>query len=259
MQENAQEPPKEVARLLNQSDVALLVTTFSLTHTQAVEAAGKHGTRIASMPGITGEVIVRTLSIDYTPVARLSQKIAAILTAGNQATLTSTNGTNVVFDLMGRSGIADTGLLTNRGDMGNLPGGEAFIAPQEGKTEGIIIFDGAFAEITIDQPIRVIIEKGMVVDITGGEGARLLTQRLSKVGKSGFNVAELGVGTNKMARLDSILLEVEKVFETVHVAIGNNAYIGGEVDVPFHSDGVLTKPTLKIDNQYILKNGKFQL
>lgn len=258
--ENAQEPPDEVARYLLDADVALLITTFSLSHTQARKYATEKGARIASMPGITHEMILRTLAIDYGEIARRSKSVAAILTKGEKAYLSGSNGTLAVFGLGGRTSHADTGFMTNPGDFSNLPAGEAFIAPTQGKTDGIIFFDGCFADITLDRPIKVIIEHGHVVDIGGGEGARLLNSKLSKIGKLGYNVAELGVGTNPMAKLTSgSILEVEKVFETVHVALGNNATIGGEVDVPFHSDGVILKPTLKVDDTVILKEGKFQL
>lgn len=257
MTENAQEPPWELTEEMCNSNVVLLVTTYSLTHTRARERASQLGTRIASMPGITHEMIIRTLSIDYAEIAQLSKKIAARLTAGKNALLTAVNGTNVFFDLAGRTAIADTGLFTNPGDFGNLPAGEAFIAPREGKSEGIIVFDGCFANIILDRPIKILVEKGTVVDIQGGEAARLLNQRLSGIGKQGYNIAELGVGTNKMARLNSELLEVEKVFGTVHVALGNNATFGGEVDVPFHSDGVILKPSLQVDNKFVLKDGRF--
>lgn len=258
--ENAQEPPREVAQALQQADIALLVTTFSLSHTKARKEATLKGVRIASMPGITYEMMQRTLPIDYSEIAQRSKAVASILTAGKRALLTSPNGTDAVFDLSGRTGIADTGYIHNPGDFDNLPAGEAFIAPLEGKSEGVVVFDGCFADIVLDQPIKILIERGVVVDISGGEAARILTTKLAKVGKRGYAIAELGVGTNQMARLASgSVLEVEKVFATVHVAIGNNATIGGEVDVPFHSDGVILKPTLKVDGTYILRNGKFSL
>lgn len=258
--ENAQEPPARVSLAMKNTDVALLITTYSLSHTQARLAATSSGVRIASMPGISMDTILRTLSSDYRPIAKLAKSVAGVLTAASYARLTSPNGTEVVFDLSGRSAYADTGLIHNPGDFDNLPAGEAFVAPLEGKTEGVLVFDGCFADIVLDVPVKILIEKGRVVDISGGEAARLLGERLARVGPRGYNVAELGVGTNPDARLDSgSILEVEKVFGTVHVALGNNATIGGEVDVPFHSDGVILSPTLKVDNTVILDEGEFQL
>lgn len=257
--ENAQEPPHVVADAMKQSDIALLVTSYSLTHTHATEQAKHAGTRIASMPGITHEVIMRTLSGNQEEMVTLTNKAAELLTHGKQVILTSKNGTEVTLDISNRKGIPDTGMLDHKGDMGNLPGGEAFLAPVEGKTNGRIVFDGAFGDITIDQPITVDVKNGIAVNIDGGEGARLINKRLSRVGKDAYSIAELGIGTNKRAKLNSILLEVEKVYETVHIALGNNIHFGGEVDVPFHADGVILSPTLSIDGRDVLKGGRFVL
>ncbi|MBI4130512.1 aminopeptidase [Candidatus Roizmanbacteria bacterium] len=172
--------------------------------------------------------------------------------------MTSPNGTNLTLDLTGRTAIADTGLYHNPGDFGNLPAGETFIAPVEGKSYGTIVFDGCFADIELDAPITITVKNGVATDITGGEAARLLNQRLARVGKKGaYSIAEFGIGTNKTARLGNNLLEVEKVYGTCHIALGNNATFGGEVDVPFHSDGVILQPTIEIDGKVILKNRNF--
>ena len=259
MTENAQEPPSDVTSMMKKADVVLLITSFSLTHTHASEDARASGTRSISMPGISYEVIMRTLGIDYSDIAARSNQVAAILSAGHEAILTSPLGTEVIFGISGRTAVADTGFFTQAGDGGNLPAGEAFLAPVEGTTNGIIVFDGSFADIVIDEPITLVVKQGHAIDIRGGEGARLLNTRLARVGKDGYNIAELGVGTNDAARINSILLEVEKVFETVHVALGNSKHIGGEVDIPFHSDGVILSPTLAVDGHYILKDGKFML
>lgn len=258
--ENAQEPPTEIAEAMKMAEVVFLITTYSLSHTKARKEASDIGVRIASMPGITMDTILRTLSINYDEVASLSKTIAGLLSQGNQAILKSASGTDIIFNLTGRVAYADTGFIHNPGDFNNLPAGEAFISPLEGTTEGVLVFDGCFADITMDQPVKVLVERGQAVDIQGGEGARLLNNKLAKIKSDGaYNIAELGIGTNKMAKLESILLEVEKVYETVHVALGNNATIGGEVDVPFHSDGVILKPTLVVDGTVILKDGEFQI
>jgi leucyl aminopeptidase (aminopeptidase T) len=255
--EHAQEPLLEVASFMKQSDVALLVTTYSLSHTQARKEACTAGTRIASMPTITHEMILRTLPVDYDEIAQLSTKIADIQSTGSEVHITSPNGTDVRFSIKGRTAIADTGLFTKPGDFGNLPAGEAFVAPVEGSAEGTIVFDGCFADIKLDQPITVTVKDGHATDIAGGEAARVLTNKLAAVGKDGYNIAEFGIGTNTTAQLNDNLLEVEKVHGTCHIALGNNATFGGEVDVPFHSDGVILKPTVKIDGKKIIENDTF--
>jgi len=75
----------------------------------------------------------------------------------------------------------------------------------------------------------------------------------------GRAVAELGVGTNRLTRLSPNVLEAEKVYGTVHIALGNNTSYGGNINVPFHTDGVVKSPTLIIDGQTIVRNNKVLL
>jgi leucyl aminopeptidase (aminopeptidase T) len=253
---SGQEPPEEVSEKMLHCDVAILVTSFSLTHTLARKNATTKGSRIASLPGITREIILRTLGLDYTKIGADAKKLAGFLTSGDKAHLSSPNGTRISFSLEGRDAIADTGLLTDTGDFGNLPAGEAFLAPKEGETKGTLVFDGGFADMFLDEPIKLVVQKGKAVRIEGGQAALQLERLLATIGEKGYNIAELGAGTNPACQLGSSALEVEKVRGTVHVALGNNATIGGEVDVPYHGDGIILKPTLIIDDREIIKDGK---
>ncbi len=255
--EHGKEPSKEVTKMMAENDVGLLVTTYSLSHTRARKNACSKGARIASMPGITNEMILRTLTLDYTEIAELSKKIANVLTKGNEAKITSKQGTNIAFDLNGRKAIADTGLFTSKGDFGNLPAGEAFIAPPEGKTNGEMVFDGCFGDIQLEKPLKVKVENGMATEIVGGKAAETLKKRLDKAGDLSRNIAELGIGTNESAKLGTGLLEVEKVYGTCHVALGDNSTFGGTVSVPFHSDGVILDPILEVDGKKIIENNEF--
>ena len=44
-----QEPPEKIAQKMKLADTSLLVTTYSLSHTQARKKANKAGTRIISL------------------------------------------------------------------------------------------------------------------------------------------------------------------------------------------------------------------
>jgi len=258
MHKNAQEPPPEIVQEIIAADVAILITKHSLTHTKGRLDGTKSKTRIATMPGITQEIIMRTLGVDYSEVAALSIKIANILTKSKKGKLTAEGGTDITFSIAGRAGIADTGLFVKKGAEGNLPAGEAFIAPLEGTTNGIIVFDGSFDAIELNQPIITEIQDGKVISIKGGKPADILKRRMDSAGEAAYNIAELGIGTNSAAELSSNLLEAEKVFGTVHVAMGSNITFGGTVSVPFHSDGVILSPTLKVDDILILDRGSFR-
>src|SRR5699024_8501010 len=50
-EQHAEEPPQPVAEMIKSADCAVLVTTYSMTHSLARTNATSAGTRIISMPG----------------------------------------------------------------------------------------------------------------------------------------------------------------------------------------------------------------
>ncbi|HWJ02407.1 MAG TPA: aminopeptidase [Verrucomicrobiae bacterium] len=253
---HGEEPPAAIAEAMKQADVVLAPTSKSLSHTQARREANKAGTRIATLPSITEDIAIRTLNADYGKIAKISTKLGEMLTAGKTARLTTLKGTDLTMGLAGREGHPDTGIYTEPGSFGNLPAGEAYIAPMEGTSQGTVVIDGAIAGIgLLDEPVTLTVENGYAVRISGGNSARQLEQMLAPFGKEGRNIAELGIGTNDQATLVGIILEDEKVAGTVHVAVGNNVSFGGNVNVGIHLDGIITQPTLEIDGKLVMENG----
>ncbi len=254
MTENAQEPPEEIAEAMKSSGIAILTTSFSLSHTQARRVASATGARIASMPNVTLEMMKRILVADPRAMREDSEKIAALLTSGDEVTITSHQGSNLSFSIRGRTGIPDTDSLKHPGDFGNLPAGEAFIAPLEGTANGVLIVDGAIADIELDAPVKITIRDGIAESISGGTAARELTRRMNDAGDKSRVLCELGIGTNSAARLSPNVLEAEKVYGTCHVAFGDNSTFGGTNSVHFHTDCVVANPTVAIDDRIMVKD-----
>jgi leucyl aminopeptidase (aminopeptidase T) len=202
--------------------------------------------------------MVRTLRADYYEIARRSKKIAEILTQGSKVRITTAIGMDVTLDIRGREGHADTGLNHNPGDFSNLPAGEGYIAPVEGKSEGAVVIDGSMAGIgkLKDEVIRAVIKDGFATEISGGEAAEKLLSLIEPFGKLAFNVAELGIGTNDKAQVTGNVLEDEKIMGTVHIAFGDNKSMGGGVRVASHLDGVIMQPTVYVDDKLIMRDGE---
>jgi aminopeptidase len=251
------EPPPEVAEMMKRVQVVVAPTKRSLTHTEARRNACAAGARVATLPGITEDTLTRCLDADVQRIARRAELLADILSAGKVAHVTTPAGTDVTLPIEGIRAIASRGLILEPGQFGNLPSGEAYLMPVEGASEGIVVVDGAMAGLGVirEKPIRIRVEKGMAVEITGGAEAGRLLEMMEKAGPQARNVAELGVGTNDRAQVTGTILEDEKILGTVHVAFGNNASMGGTVKVPFHLDGVMLRPTLIVDRQILLEDG----
>jgi leucyl aminopeptidase (aminopeptidase T) len=253
---NGTEPPDAVAAAMLACDVLVAPTTKSVSHTEARRSASARGVRAATMPQVTEDMLVRTMSADYSKVRDRSAKLAELLTRSGRVHITSEAGTDVALVIEGREGLADSGDLSAPGAFGNLPAGEGFIAPVEGLTRGRIVFDGSIWPVgLLEEPLIVDVEDGYAVAMSGSSAGEFRAI-LEPHGKEAFAVAELGIGTNESARLTGNVLEDEKILGTVHIAFGDNHSFGGTIRVPSHQDGIVLKPRVTIDDIEVLEDGK---
>ncbi|NIP29007.1 MAG: aminopeptidase [Candidatus Dadabacteria bacterium] len=255
---HGEEPPDQISILMKLFDVVLIPTSKSLSHTESRREASKSGVRIATLPGISEETMKRALNSDYQDIALKSDKIAEILSSGNEVRILTDKGTDIVLNIIGRKGLSDTGLNYKKGDFSNLPAGEAYIAPLEDKANGVIVFDGSMSGVGLlnDDLIEVKVVDGYAVEIKGGKSASKLNSIMEPHGKLAYNLAELGIGTNENALVVGNILEDEKALNTIHIAFGDNKSMGGNIRVPSHLDGVILSPTVIVDNNKIMEDGK---
>ncbi|MBD3204624.1 aminopeptidase [Candidatus Woesearchaeota archaeon] len=257
--ENGEEPPVIIANAMINSDIVMMPTSKSLSHTSARRSASSSGARIASMPGITMPILKRMLEVDYEKLKSLTKKIGSRLKTSTSLRILTEIGTDITMDIKKREVHEDIGLLSKKGRFGNLPAGEADLSPREGTAEGQIYFDGSALRKKLEEPIKVTVKNGIAVKFEGSKTAKELEKTLRSVGKKAFNIAEIGIGTNKFAKLTGNILEDEKVYGTCHIAFGNNKSYGGKVDVPIHLDCVIKKPDIYLDNKIIMKKGKLKI
>jgi leucyl aminopeptidase (aminopeptidase T) len=253
---NGEEPFSVAARAMAESDVVVAPTGASLTHTQAKKNACKAGARVATMPRITEDMFFNgPITADYNKVAELTKRVNVFLDGAKEAELRS-GGCVLKMSLEGRSGVPSSGVYRNKGESGNLPSGEAYIAPVEGSAQGAVLIDGSFAGLgVLKTPLKLTFEKGNMVKAEGADAERLEAM-LGDPGKNPLarNLAELGIGTNDKARVTGVILEDEKIYGTVHIALGSNDTFGGTVAAGIHVDGIITRPELLLDGQPIVRD-----
>jgi len=254
---HGEEPPPLVAEILKNCDVFIMPTSHSLTHTQARIEANKNGARGATMPGITLPIMERALNTDHRKIARLTTKVATMLSAARKALIKTDNGAEIELALQGRKGYIDTGNIKKPGEFSNLPAGEAYIAPIENGSNGAIVIDGSFAPIgSLNRKVIIEVKEGRIVRLKGNSRLQTL---FSKYSKKERTLCEFGIGTNPKAKITGNVLEDEKVLGSIHVAFGNNLGFGGKNRAKIHLDGVVKKPSVWLDNKLIIKNGRFLL
>ena len=246
---HGEEPADPVAVAMKSCPVAVLLTAQSLTHTMARrEACEKHGVRIASMPGLDVARLEKLLDIDYDELRRRCDELGRLLDGARTVRLTTPAGTDLTFDIAGRTVYRDAGDLTARGAFGNLPAGEVCLAPLEGTARGTVVIDGSIGGLgRVKEPVAVRFEEGRAVEISDPR----LREMLESCGPDALQLAEFGIGTNPKATVVGNVLEDEKAVGTAHVALGANHTMGGKIHVPVHIDTILKAARVTVDGEPI--------
>jgi len=252
-EQHGTEPPAPVAAAMAESDVFLAPTTKSLSHTRARGAACDAGARGATLPGITADVFATGLDANYAAIEAACDDVLAQVGAADEIRVTSPAGTDITFGIGDREWLSDTGMVRDPGDFSNLPAGEVFVAPET--ATGTFVVDGTmmpYGLLEAGQELAFEVEDGLVTAIDDDAVRADIEAAAESVGDAAYNLAELGIGTNVGVEelVGSVLLD-EKAGGTVHIAIGDDAGIGGETDAPIHLDGILRNPTVYADGEAI--------
>jgi len=195
-------------------------------------AAKTFGFRAATMPGFSAAMIP-ALKIDYNEVSRrvkiLKEKLDRAEAAEIIFTAEDLGNFQIRFDLRGTTAHTSSGRFTEPGTAGNLPSGETYIVPFEGRPGDPSRTRGTLP-VQIGQEIVLFRVKENRATEAQGEGldADAEQKRLTREPAYG-NMAELGFGVLADFGLQpsgEILLD-EKL--GLHVAFGRSDHFGGQV------------------------------
>jgi leucyl aminopeptidase (aminopeptidase T) len=255
-------PPPLVTLMTEVDVIVLLLASMEMTKelpawTAAKVVVMKSKARAGWGAFIDQSVLDHEMSADYEQIATLTLSLAERLRGSSTAHITTEIGTDLRMSLAGREWREDTGKLRGQGAFGNLPAGEIYIAPIEDSAEGVLVIDKCLPGMMLTEPVNLFFEKGRVTKIEGGVGAEYLERTIAQHGDAARVIAELGIGTNPMARLQGNIITDEKVLGTIHVAIGRNDYYGGKNVATTHIDGIVSKPTVIIDGTVFIDGGRY--
>lgn len=257
---DGQEPPASVASAMKKSDVFISTVYTSITHTKAVRDTIDAGGRGIMLTQFQEEMLVEGgVHADFKKIAPTCKTVGKALGGAKEIRLTTSNGTDLTMSAVGRPGNTLT-CMVSEGEFAPVPTVEANVSPIEGTANGIIVADASIPYIGIgllEEPVQAEVEHGKIVSIDGGHQARKLADNLvSKQDPQVYNVAEIGVGLNPECKFIGSMLEDEGVFGSVHIGIGTNITLGGNVKAACHYDLIMEKATIVADGKTILKNGE---
>ncbi|HIJ86539.1 MAG TPA: aminopeptidase [Desulfuromonadales bacterium] len=243
--------PEEIDRareivLERRDDVASIIIALSnnsTSHTRYRALACAAGCRFASLPHFDPEMFYTSMTVDWNALAARTARLVEAVNGAEWIRVTTPNGTDMNICKQGRHAGGDDGLLTAPGSFGNLPAGEAYFAPLEGKSYGTMVIEWGPTR-KLDEAVVLKVENGVVVQIDGNDPHRARLEAKFSENANCRNIAELGIGTNDKASRPDNVLEAEKILGTIHIALGDNSGFGGAVSAPFHEDYVFYQPTL---------------
>lgn len=236
---------------------------------------GKKSIRGFFSPGITRNMFLRCVDINYKKLRQKCKILAGAISDADTVHITSRKGTDITFSTNKRKANVDDGDFRDPGKAGNLPAGEVYISPVIASAEGIIVFDGSLSyskgSLILKNPVVVKFRNGYVAEIKGGNEAKIFATEIRKGVKKPFEViknkklareysknakhlGEFGIGLNPKAKIVGNVLEDEKVLSTIHLAIGAN--YDQDAKALIHFDGIVLKPTVRVDGKLIISEGK---
>lgn len=245
------------------ADIIIALSNNSTSHTNFRKLACHAGARFASLPHFDPEMFGTSMTVDWHSLARRTARLVEAINRAEWVHVECPNGTAMHICKKGRHAEGDDGLLTADGAFGNLPAGEAYLAPLEGESHGTMVIEwGPTAKLT--NPLTLTIADGQVVRIDGDGPLRQRLEAKFADNPNCRNLAELGIGTNDKASRPDNVLEAEKILGTIHLALGDNTGFGGITAAPFHEDYVFYQPTVTLiladgSEEIILDNGQLQL
>ena len=208
--------------------------------------------------------------IDYSfskDIQELVKKYTKAFKGKKIIRIVSDDGTDLTFSLKGRHLNADTAFYDEKrikaGDVGgNIPTGEIFFAPIENSANGTLTIPiSVIPGEGVAEKLILTFKNGYIVKNTAKKGKGMLNKFIKNNGKDSNKIAEFGVGLNKKAKFTrgEIIID-EKIFGSIHIAIGWNKGYGGKTNAVSHLDFIkdLRNCNGKVyaDNKLILNKGK---
>jgi leucyl aminopeptidase (aminopeptidase T) len=200
------------------------------------------------------------LTMDLKKLALKGRDIAATLGKARKAHLTAANGTDLVFELSKRpvhidDGIIDKQDIENKTLDSQLPAGTALTTISETSGNGKVVFDRPLQFMGLNvQGIEWTFKDGRIKSMKAKKNFEPVSKQFDAASGDKDRISFLQIGLNPKAEYG--YLNDHIVEGAVQIGIGDNEYIGGKNASSFGMAGTISKATLDVDGEKIIKNGR---
>lgn len=272
------DPPPAVCEAMKNVDVNILVASTGMLHARSNLDAMREGVACICMDGgMTLEMFQSGAVTEDQREMAIRQYWVAMNIMGldaKECRVTSKFGTDLTYGVEGRvnhRGLPDENFvpykindITRNKKFPRLrflyPNGELNTAPVEGTANGKLVIDLSMHQFgRLKSPIELTIEKSRIVKIDGGPEAWTLRNYFEKFGDKDayYCPAEASIGINSKAMVRGNQREDKNILGSMHFGLGTNIDVGGTVHSNIHMDGVVLEPTLYVDGEMRMEDGRF--
>jgi aminopeptidase len=261
--------PPVITADMERSDVSILAIHVQpnelKSRMELTDIVNRRRMRHAHMVNITRQIMLEGMRADYQRVDRLSRKVIDLVSVAREIRATTPAGSDFRARLNPRYRWIKTSGLISPDKWGNLPGGEVFTTP--GEVNGRFVIDGVVGDYLCerfgslaDAPLTVVVRNNRLVDAHSDNSTlRDAFWSYTHTDENSNRVGEFAIGTNiELTHVIGNILQDEK-FPGIHMAFGNpyGAHTGADWYSSTHIDVVGTRFDIWIDEQPIMKNGRF--
>ena len=205
-------------------------------------------------------MMLEALAVDYDKIRNLGIRIAKILENADEVHITSDMGTDLRIRVSGRKARVEDGVIdeydVKAGDTFTLlPAGMVEIAPIENTANGVVVFD--VPQLSLGKCIKGlkwVFKNGRLVDVKADENLEIFMRFYEGMTGDKDRIGRFIIGLNPAIKPYGILTELS--LGTTSIGIGYNEDLGGENKGTAYYNATITKPTVKVDGEVIMIDGK---
>jgi leucyl aminopeptidase (aminopeptidase T) len=272
------DPPAAVCEAMKKADVNILLATTGMLHAKANFEAMRAGVGVICMDGgMTLEMFQSGAVTEDQKQMAVRQHYVAKNIFGADAKMvrvTSKYGTDFTYSVEKRIHIPAlpgddfvpykiVSMTRNKNfprPRFLYPNGEFNIPPVESSANGKLVIDLSMHQFDrLKTHIELTIENSIIKKIDGGPEAWTLRKYLETFGDENCYMcpAEASVGINSKAVVRGIQREDKNIMGSMHFGIGTNIDVGGTIHSNIHLDGILLEPTVYVDGDKRIEDGRF--
>jgi len=273
LEELAERPLKNLPRAILDDLETSQVSIFAVqaqtnelrSRIQMTDVVNRRKIRHAHMVNINRQIMLEGMRADFARVDRLSQRVVEMVRKASKIHAKTAAGTDLTADLNPNYKWLKTSGIISPEKWGNLLGGEIFTTP--GEVNGTFVIDGVVGDYLCakfgnlqENPLTVRMKQNRLTE-AHSENRELESDfwKYTHTDENSDRVGEFAIGTNiDLKNVIGQILQDEK-YPGVHIAFGNpyGAHTGADWDSTTHIDVVGRKFNIWVDDQQIMREGKF--